>query len=282
MIRKIWNHNHQSVCAVIFRTERGIRAASFTGFKYAKYLITEICEPKTKQQVSEVALVFFEADGKTVSKEILIPYGRFKRSVLKGFDDSGLACSVFAVDNEDFNLIPSLQIDLERKYQIGNPLVTIGYQSEEENMAMKSGTLSSFLAKKGISMFQFEMNISPSFAGAPVFDAENGVFAGFAGARIAKLNESFLRMMELIKGNLEMLSEAEGKVSFYNIDPIQVLRVNQNQIKYLATELFKNNTVAFGYATEAYQLQAVLENIGVLESTNKIKSVKVDIVANPQ
>jgi hypothetical protein len=280
MIRKIWNHNHLSVCSVCFKTEQGIRIATSTGFKFSKYLITEEKVLRTKQVITDVQLVFFEADGKTVRKEFVFSYAQFKHFMFKGFNERALGCLAYRIDDDEFDKIPSLQIDADRRYQIGTPLMSIGYQSDENNLALKSGVLSSFLNVKGNSCMQFEMSMFPSFSGAPIFNAETGKFVGVAGARIAKINESYQRMMDLISANLDMLTESEGKVSLNNIDPIQVLKVSQTQIKYLAIEMFKNTPIAFGYALEAYQLQEQLLKLGSGNIKKVGKGINVE-VPNP-
>jgi len=60
--------------------------------------------------------------------------------------------------------------------------------------------------------------------------------------------------MRIMNANLKVLKEAEGKINMEDIDPIQVLIVNQNQIKHMATEFFKTANMRVGYATELCNL----------------------------
>jgi hypothetical protein len=77
-------------------------------------------------------------------------------------------------------------------------------------------------------------------------------------------------MMRIINNNLKVLHEAEGKINMEDIDPIQVLIVNQNQIKHMAAEFFKTMNLRVGLAAEICNLGDYCpdreEDIGSIET----------------
>ena len=70
-----------------------------------------------------------------------------------------------------------------------------------------------------------------------------------------------------------MLKEAEGKINFQDIDPVQVLIANQNQIKHMAQDFFKTASIMYGFALEINQVSEYID-IAELE---KDKDIEVNV-----
>jgi hypothetical protein len=62
-----------------------------------------------------------------------------------------------------------------------------------------------------------------------------------------------------MNANLEVLKQAEGKIMMQDVDPIQVLIANQNQIKHLAHEFFRNASINSGFALDIHQVSEYLD-----------------------
>jgi hypothetical protein len=276
MIKKVWNNLYQSVCSINLYSSRGICISSFTGFKSGKYLFTEFHGVQTKQQPEEVKVRFYGTDGYTVTKEISFIYEDFEDRMLEGLDENNFGFTAFNFDLPEVDQIPSLFFAQQRNYQIGTPVALIGYQSEFNNLTLKSGNISSFTKIRGSYCLQYEVTMTQGMSGCPVVDLDTGLVVGIGGVKMNKMNESYIQLMQLIKGNLSTLQDAEGKMTLSEIDPIQVLVANQNQIKYLAKELYKNLAQPYGIAVDAQVINAVLQSvlpnaISNVLVTNKVK-----------
>ena len=138
---------------------------------------------------------------------------------------------------------------------VGQPVAVLGHQLEQDNLAIKSGIISSFfLNSEGFNIIQVDCSIKQGNAGSPLICAETHEVIGVIGHRLATLARSYQEMMRIINTNLKVLREAEGKINMEDIDPIQVLIVNQNQIKHMATEFFKTANLRVGFAAEICNL----------------------------
>ena len=136
-----------------------------------------------------------------------------------------------------------------------HPIAVLGYQLEQENLAIKSGIISSlFRHSDGFNSIQVDCTIKQGNAGSPLIDAESLEVIGVIGHRLASIARSYRALMRIINNNLQVLKEAEGKINMEEIDPIQVLIANQNQIKHMATEFFKTTNMRVGYAAELCNL----------------------------
>jgi len=261
MIKKVWNNLHQSVCSIRFYSSRGICISSFTGFKSGKFLFTDFHGIQTKQQPEDVKIHFYSADGVSVSKEFNFIYEDFESRMLEGLDENNFGFSAFNFDLPDAEQIPSLLFAQEHNYQIGTPVALIGYQTEFNNLTLKTGIVSAFTKVRGTHCLQYEVTMTQGMAGCPVIDLNSGLIVGIGGVKMKKMNESYNQLMQLIKGNLSTLQDAEGKMTLSEIDPVQVLVANQNQIKYLAKELYKNLAQPYGIAIDSQVINSVMKSI---------------------
>jgi hypothetical protein len=247
MYRKVWNKCHSAVCAINFFSAKGIRYNSVTGFKYGRYLITDEMVYRI-DRASEVQIAFMEEDGCTIKSSVKITFKDFKMRMINGVRENGFA--LIDIDFPQFDYIPSLKLSNAKKFPVATPVAVIGHQMENNNLAIKTGIISSFSKQNGIKYIQFDAAIDRGNSGCPLIDVETCEIIGIAGRRIANLEENHKKMMQIINGNLVLLKEAEGKVQFQDIDPIQVIIANQNQIKYLAQEFFKNASFMYGFALD--------------------------------
>jgi hypothetical protein len=247
MYRKVWNRCHSAVGAINFYSAKGIRYNSVTGFKYGRYLITDEMVYRI-DRASEVQIAFMEDDGCTIKASVKITFKDFKMRMINGIKENGFA--LIDIDFPQFDYIPSLKLSSSKKFPVATPISLIGHQMEHNNLSIKTGIISSYTRQNGIKYIQFDAAIDRRNSGSPLIDVETCEVIGIAGRRIANLEENYKKMMQIINGNLVLLKEAEGKVQFQDVDPIQVIVANQNQIKYLAQEFFKNASLMYGFALD--------------------------------
>ena len=249
MYRTVWDRCKSSVCSIDFISNAGTKIISFTGFKVRNYLITDdIIDKFTKP--AEVWLRFTEQaipDPGIIRmsfKEFINSRIRFGRQMEPGF-------IILNIDSEAFRKIPPLLCSKRICHGIGHPIAVLGYQLDQENLAIKSGIISStFTSKEGINTIQVDCTIKQGNAGSPLICAETMEVIGVIGHRLSSIARDYQAMMRIVNTNLKVLREAEGKINMEDIDPIQVLIANQNQIKHVMSEFYRTTNMRVGFAVE--------------------------------
>jgi len=182
-------------------------------------------------------------------------YSAFKKRVFHPGGKIVPGYVIIRLESNEFRHIPSLKCSRKVDYEIGHPIAVLGYQLDQDNLAIKKGIISSFFTHQdGINYIQVDASIKQGNAGSPLIEAENMEVVGVIGHRLASIARSYLHLMKIFNKNLNILKEVQGKYSFDEGDPIQVLIVNQYQIKYIATEFFKSANMRVGFAVELCNL----------------------------
>lgn len=253
MYRKVWEECKSSVCSINFLSDAGTRIVSFTGFKIKKFLITDDVIDKFAKP-AEVSICFTD-DGLNHCSEISMTFKEFLNCRVNTGSGVNPGFVILDIPHREFSEIPSLMCSKKINYTIGHPIAVLGYQLEQENLAIKSGIISSmFRHADGFNSIQVDCTIKQGNAGSPLIDAESLEVIGVIGHKLASIARSYRALIRIINSNLQVLKEAEGKINMEEIDPIQVLIANQNQIKHLATEFFKTTNMRVGYAAELCNL----------------------------
>jgi hypothetical protein len=250
MFRNIWKQIHPSVCSIHLLSKAGNRITTFTGFKIKDYLITDDVIDKFGKPES-VVVRFSMEDGCSESASKKFTFERFKKKISRPGGKTPPGYVIICPDDPEFKKIPSLKCSRKINYEIGHPVAILGYQLEQENLAIKSGIISSFFTHTdGVRYIQVDCSIKQGNAGSPVIDMETKEVIGVIGHRLASIARSYKELMNIFNQNLSVLNEVKGKFSYDDIDPIQVLIANQNQIKHIATEFYKTANMRDGYAAE--------------------------------
>lgn len=254
MYRKIWKKCHSSVCSIHFLSKSGTRITTFTGFRIKDYLITnDIIDRYT--DTDKVYIHFTNEDGHSKRAGKTMSYDIFKERIIHPGGKNVPGYVIIRMDNNEFRNIPSLKCSKKVDYDIGHPVAVLGYQLDQDNLAIKSGIISSFFtSQEGINYIQVDSSIKQGNVGSPLIETENMEVIGVIGHHLASIAKSYISLMNIFNRNLEILKEVQGKYSFDEIDPIQVLIANQNQIKHIATEFFKSANMRTGFAVELYNL----------------------------
>jgi hypothetical protein len=253
MYRTVWENCKSSVCAIDFLSKAGTKITTFTAFKAKSYLVTDDFIDKLAKP-EEVYLRFTE-DGFSQVLSLRMPFKDFLARKVKSNERTSPGFVLFDIDLPEFREIPSLKCSKKVNHKIGQPIAVLGYQLEQENLAIKSGIISSLIrTANGINTIQVDCTIQQGNAGSPLIDAESLEVIGVIGHQLASVARAYRELMSIMNANLKVLKEAEGKINMEDIDPIQVLIVNQNQIKHMATAFFKSANMHVGYASELCNL----------------------------
>jgi S1-C subfamily serine protease len=220
-----------------------------TGFKVNdQYVITDDNVLKIFKAV-KVKIVFVNPDGYTENKSVEVSMEELKRRIIKGIDKKKAGFAAINIDFEEFKNIPSLKLSKDENNDIGNNVAVLGYQLDHDNLSIKTGIISStFVHEDGLKYLQVESNINQGNSGSPLINTETGEVIGIIGQNLASITQSHRRMKQIINNNLAILKKSQGIFNIEEIDPIQVLIANQNQIKYITNEIYKNATMSIGYA----------------------------------
>jgi len=248
MSPKIWNENYRSIACINFYSANGIIVNTFTGFKVGKYLITEK-NVALQDKAIEAHVSFIADDSMGIGHIIKMSYKDFKlcinNSLLENYQF--VAC-IF--DDNGFKAIPSLKISTKKTHYIGSEIGILGFQSDNNSLALKAGIISTYTKAKNQKFIQFDAAIVRGNSGAPLIDIESNEILGIVGYRLSAVNQSYSQLMKIINGNLEFLKQYEGKLNLMDIDLIQVLMVSQNQVKHIAHEFYRTASLMYGYALD--------------------------------
>jgi hypothetical protein len=249
MYRKVWDRCKSSVCSIDFISNAGTKIISFTGFKVKNFLITDDIVDKFAKP-AEVWLRFTETEipGQVI---IRLSFKEFIQSRVRVSSHVNPGFIMLDIRRDEFRKIPPLLCSRRISHVIGHPVAVLGYQLDQENLAIKSGIISStFTNNDGINTIQIDCTIKQGNAGSPLICAETLEVIGVIGHRLSSIARDFQAMMRIINTNLKVLREAEGKINMEDIDPIQVLIANQNQIKHVMREFYKTVNMRVGFAVE--------------------------------
>ncbi len=260
MYKNVWNKCQSSVCLLNFYSSLDIKLLTMTGFKVKEhFLLTDENIFKINKAV-KVRIVFVKPDGHSESKSVEISMEELKLRMIKGIDKKETGFVAIRIDFEEFEEIPSLKLSEIENVSIGQNIAVLGYQLDHNNLSIKTGIISSTLIhENGLKYLQVESNLNQGNSGSPVINSETGEIIGIIGQNLASIAQSHKRMKQIINNNLAILKKSQGKFNVEEIDPIQVLIANQNQIKFITNEIYKNATMSMGYAINTSYVHAFFE-----------------------
>ncbi len=261
MYREIWKKCYESICQLSFYSAEGIKLISMTGFKaYGNFLLTDNYINKI-YKASEVVLRFVESDGFTEKVCVKMSMNELKKRVFKDVENKSTGFVAININLEELKDIPSLELSKNEATEIGQPIALLGYQLEQENLAIKSGILSSaFKQGNGLKYLQINSSIKQGNSGSPLINVETGEVIGIIGYKLASITQSHKRMKQIIDKNLAILKKSQGIFNVEEIDPVQVLIANQNQIKHITNEIYKTATMTTGFALDISYVHKLFED----------------------
>lgn len=251
----LWKKCHASVCCLQYLNKDGIRSVISTGFKSNHFIITDDYSYKL-QDFGEVQIYFVAEDGITITASKTLTYNEFTHRILNASIEDPLGFIVIDAGFEEFEAIPSAEIEQEPVKHNGDSVAVFGFRYDHCNLSIMSGIISSQYYLNNHRLIEIDTTVRQGCSGAPIIHAQTGKVIGIIGYRLASMQRSYNQMIRIINDNLKMLKEAEGKMTIQEIDPIQVLSANQNQIKHMVKLFFKATDIR---TAVAYDVQHFLD-----------------------
>ncbi len=278
MLRTVWKQCQSSVCQLSFYSSAGIKLSSMTGFKANDHFIITDDSLYKVYKATEVKIRFVDSDGYSEIASIKIPMSELKKRIIKGFDNDRTPYVAINIDLDKFKNIPSLKLARNNQIEIGQPVAIFGYQLDQDNLAIKTGILSSaFNHNNGLKYLQVDASFKQGNSGSPLINVETCEVIGVIGNRLAKVAQAHKRMKQIINNNLAILKKSQGKFNVEEIDPIQVLIANQNQIKHISNEIYKNVTMSIGYALDIVYVHELFEEFIDAEVSQTFTKLQINV-----
>jgi hypothetical protein len=248
MFTKVWKSCYASVCHLNFINERGASVDTLTGFKVNKFLVTSQ-HAFYVEKAYKVELSFVGEDANTITASIKIPYSEFIKEHRIGVFNNHGHYAIFNIDLPDFENIPGLELSEVQNFSIGSQVGVLAFSGSCSNLSLTTGIISSMVVNsQGTRLIQFDGNTMFGNSGAPLIDPISNKVIGIVSRRSTPASHAYQQLMNIISTNLDELKKVESKVKFGDIDPIQVLIANQNQLKHLATNIYKYSVSSISQA----------------------------------
>lgn len=248
MFKHIWNSCHASVCHLNFLNERGVSVDCLTGFKVNKSLVTSQ-QAFYVEKAHKVEITFVGKDANTITASMRIPYTEFINEHRIGFVNSNGHYAIFNIDLPEFEDIPSLKLSERMNFAIGSQVAVIAFINGYSNLGLSTGIVSSMYTNpEGVRFVQFDCQTGYGNSGAPLIDPETMEVIGIVSRRSTPAAKAYRQLLDIVGTNIDQLRQVGSVIKFGDVDPIQVLVANQNQLKHLANNIYKNSVTSSSQA----------------------------------
>jgi len=231
-----------------FYNEKGIVVDTLSGFKVNNSLVTAEEAFFIKKAVS-VIITFCGDNYQSELASLDIPYREFVSNFGVGLRVNDEGYAVFNIDLPEFEIVPALCFDESGEIPLGHELLFLGYQEGLPCQTMKKVFVSSsFKNSFGRMSLVLDGTFGYGNSGGPLIDPITGKVVGIVNRRITASSKYYERLISTINENIKMLKKIEGRLIMDDVDPIQVLVVNQNQLKLLAKNIYLNSNSSQAFA----------------------------------
>ncbi len=278
MYSHVWNTCHASVCHLSFLNERGVSVDCLTGFKVGKTLVTSQ-HAFYVEKAQKVVITFVENDANTISASIRIPYREFVNEHRIGFFNSNGHYALFNIDLPEFESIPSLKMSERLNFTIGSNVAVLSFCNGCTNLSLTTGIISSqYTNNEGIRFLQFDCQTAYGNSGAPLIDPQTLEVIGIVSRRTTPAAKAYKQLLDIIGTNIDELKNVGNVIKFGDVDPIQVLIANQNQLKHLANNIYKNSVTSTSQAVTLHQIISYFSDTSYQNQINETVEEKTDVL----
>ncbi|MFW5820109.1 MAG: hypothetical protein ACOCWA_02375 [Bacteroidota bacterium] len=261
MYQKHWEKTHKAVCSIHFYGKTNSKVLGLTGFRVEDLMVTSD-EVYAISGYNEVKISFYENDGVRIFREFSFSKKEFESLLPPKSHFENIGIVFFSLDNNLLEGTSALEICHNCYSPIGKDAFTISYQPEQHNIGLNSAIISSnYINARGLNFLQFDGTVRSGAGGSPLIDNKSGKILGIVTNKEHKIFHTYRELLKTVDKNLKVLEKVKDKWFIEEVDPVQVLIVNQNQIKHLSKEIFSNFSVASGYALDVSHLKEQRENI---------------------
>ncbi len=274
MFADVWKKSRNSVCALRFYNEKGTLVDTLSGFKVKSSLVTAE-EAFFINNVSKVVISFCSDSVDSSMASLEIPYKEFVADFGVGLKRNSEGYAIFNIDLPDFAEVPCLEFASFDESLIGRELVYVGFQEGLPCQVLKRAFVtSSFRNSFGRLTLVLDGNFGYGNSGGPLLDPKTGKVLGIVNRRITSSAKYFEKLVATVNENISMLKQIEGRFVLDNVDPVQVLIVNQNQLKFLSKNIYQhsNSLQAFAILPEPLigYFQRTEEDVSVMQTTKSV------------
>lgn len=253
-LNALWTQVHPAICSLTF-SAAGVRISSGTGFKVGARLITNNHVVQVPG-ATDVTLRFVKADGFSDAASRKITVGEFQRRLLDGDPKEGWDFAIYDLSWPEFKSIPSLALAPSTSLSIGDPIAFLGFQFENPNLAIHSGTLASRFVQAGVKYLQLDASVNQGNSGGPLVNPESSLVVGIVTRKATGLTKQFDDLLESFDLNMAALKAAGSIIRVGAVDPIEAIMVSQEQMKRVALEIRRSANVGIGYAYELDKIRS--------------------------
>lgn len=254
----LWKNYYGSICSITFFDEKNERITSGTGFKVKNFLITNNHVIQVNKAV-KVIILFVQDDGYSESMRFEYDYGKFKTFIEDGMDEYSWDYAILKIEDDIFKSIQSLEISEELNIEIGKNIAFLGYQFEQKNLSIHHGIISSSFLKNKVPIIQLDSSVNHGNSGGPLIDIKTSKIIGIVTRKATGLTNSFNELIKTFDGTIKFLDSQSGRVLLNDVDPIEHLKITQEQLKKISIEISRSANVGIGYAFSIEKVKESLE-----------------------
>ena len=253
VINTVWTHVHPAVCSLVFSAGAN-RLSSGSGFKVGNLLITNNHVIQVPGATS-VTLRFVGADGFTDVATKTMGIAEFKSKLLDGDPVDSWDFAIIDLSWPEFAKIPSLALAPALPSAIGDPIALLGFQFDQPNLSIHSGTLASRFVQAGVKYLQLDASVNQGNSGGPLVDPRTCLVIGIVTRKATGLTQQFGALLQSFDQNITALKGAQSIMRVGAVDPIEAALVSQEQMKRVSMEIRRSANVGIGYAYELDKLR---------------------------
>ena len=167
--------------------------------------------------------------------------------------------AILEIRDDIFKNIPPLEINEELNIEIGKKIAFLGYQFEQKNLSLHHGIISSSFIKNEVQIIQLDSSVNHGNSGGPLIDIETSKVIGIVTRKATGLTNSFNELIKSFNGTIKFLDSQAGRVLLNDVDPIEHLKITQEQLKKISIEISRSANVGIGYAFSIEKVKESLE-----------------------
>jgi S1-C subfamily serine protease len=278
MFSSLWDNCHASVCHLNFLNERGVSVDCLSGFKVNKSLVTSQ-QAFYVEKAHKVEITFVGKDANRITASVRIPYREFINEHRIGVVNSNGHYALFNIDLPEFECIPSLKMSERMNFSIGSQVAVLAYINGYSNLSLSTGIISStYTNPEGTRFIQFDCQTAYGNSGAPLIDPNTKEVIGIVSRRSTPAAKAYRQLLDIIGTNIDELRNVGSVVKFGDVDPVQVLIANQNQLKHLANNIYKNSVTSTSQAVTLDRVISFFCENTCQKAGNEIAEREVDYI----
>lgn len=257
-LNELWHFTYPSICSITFLNSDNQRMSSGSGFRIGDYLVTNNHVVQV-HSAAYVALRFVQADGNTIAAQKTFRFAEFKQRLLAGDTEANWDYAIYDLRQREFQNIPPLQLCSDDDLYIGTEIAILGFQFEQANLSIHSGTLSSKFSRAKVDYLQLDASVNSGNSGGPLIEVSTGKVAGIVTRKATGLTEQFRHLIGSFDHNLQIFSAVQGGITLGGVSLMEALKATQIQMRGVAVEIERSANVGIGYAYSLKELRKAIE-----------------------